>query len=98
MTINRVEFYLKYLLQVDLLLMVAVVEKKKKMLVGYHRLKAVVDVLVVFPDHQLYHEIEVYNIQPRRRGRRSKLHTDQIRKEEKKLKILFITNLNHTEL
>jgi hypothetical protein len=84
MIINNIEFYPKYLLQVDFLLMVVVVKKKKKMLVRYHHLQLVVEVFVVFLDHQmLYHEIKFYNIQPRRRRRRGKLHTDQIRKEGK---------------
>ena len=61
-------------------------EKKKKMLVGYHhpQFVRVVDVFVDFLDHPMvYHDLELYNIQPRRRRRRrtkrrSKLHTGKV--------------------
>jgi hypothetical protein len=71
---------------VDFPLMVADVEKKKKMLVGYHHPKLVIvaDVIVAFLVHPMaYHDLKVYNIQPIRR-RSSKLHTVRIKKKKKK--------------
>ena len=61
-------------------------EKKKKMLVGYHHLKLVIVLVAagfeIYLDHHFaYLELEVYNIQPRRRRRStSKLHTDRVNK------------------
>jgi CO dehydrogenase/acetyl-CoA synthase gamma subunit (corrinoid Fe-S protein) len=75
-------------------------KKEKKMLVGLHHQKfeiVVAAAFVAFLDHlMIFHVLKVYNIHPRRR-RRSKLHTDIIKKENSKFLIQPTCSINRTK-